>query len=196
MVTPTPGRIAAVAVPVVMHPRVGECLVVTRRTEVNGHTGARMTNAGDVALFGGFVEPGESAAEAAVRELCEESGTLALRAHPGLTVRGHLGTWTTEAGFHVDGYALDLPAEFVGLAAPEPREVAEIAYLPTALVRAAEVEDAFHEVDPRDHRLGTEVVEFQSPTLRLRNPDTGDTWVLWDLAGHMVTEWRLLAAER
>jgi 8-oxo-dGTP pyrophosphatase MutT (NUDIX family) len=189
LVRPVPGRRAAVAVPVVAHPRWGEALVVTRRTEINGHTGARMTNAGDIVLFGGSIEAGETAAQAARRELGEESGTSSLL--DDVRIGRHLGSWVTEAGFHVDGFAVALPDGFVDQARPEPREVAEVAYLPTAGVRAAAVRSTYHRVDPRDHRLGPEPVAFESPTIRVPHPVTGASWVLWGLAGFMVARWRV-----
>jgi 8-oxo-dGTP pyrophosphatase MutT (NUDIX family) len=189
LVRPIPGRRAAVAVPVVAHPRWGESLVVTRRAQINGHTGARMTNAGDIVLFGGSIGPGETAAQAALRELGEESGTSSLLGE--VRLGQHLGTWVTEAGFHVDGFAVALPDRFVALARPEPREVAEVAYLPTSEVRAAAVRSTYHRVDPRDHRIGPEAVAFESPTIRVRHPGTGASWVLWGLAGFMVDRWRV-----
>ena len=190
LVRPVPGRRAAVAVPVVSHPRWGESLVVTRRTEVNGHTGGRMTNAGDIVLFGGSIEAGETASEAALRELGEESGTISLLGD--LRIGEHLGTWVTEAGFLVDGFAVALPDRFVVLARPEPREVAEIAYLPVSQVRAAQVQPTYHRVDARDHYLGDEAaVEFESPTIRVRHPGSGECWMLWGLAGFMVARWRV-----
>lgn len=151
-----------------------------------------MTNAGDIVLFGGSIESGESPAQAALRELCEESGAMSLLDHPELAIRTTLGTWVTEAGFHVEGFTVGLPGDFVHLAVPDPREVAELAYLPTPLVRAADVELAYHAVDRRDHMLGETVAQFESPTLRLRQPDNGNSWVLWGLAGYMVYRWRLL----
>lgn len=196
VVRPVAGRVAAVAVPLVRHPRLGESLVVTRRAVINGHTGARMSNAGEIVLFGGSVEPGESPREAALRELCEESGTMSLLDHPDLAVHASLGTWVTESGFRVEGFCVDLPAEFVQLAQPEPREVAELAYLPTPLIRAANVAIRAHVVDPRDHRLDGGAAEFESPTIRVRHPDTGAPWVLWGLAGYMVEQWRKRESER
>lgn len=115
---------------------------------------------------------------------------MPLLRHEGLVVRDSLGAWVTEAGFHVDGFTVALPGEFVSLADPDPREVAELAYFPTAQVRAAPVRPAYHLVDPRDHRHGPEAVMFESPTIELRHPDTGDPWVLWGLAGYMVAEWQ------
>jgi len=162
--------------------------MVTRRTTINGHTGGRMSNAGDVVLFGGSVEPGETTADAALRELCEEAGTLHLLGDGELAVRERVGTWVTEAGHLVEGYLVDVPPSFIAAVAADVREVAEIAYLPLRDVRSATVSLEYHRVDPLDHALGDET-EFESPTLRVRHPESGEEWVLWGLAGHMVDEW-------
>lgn len=191
VVVAVPGRAAAVAVPVLRHPTFGECVAVTRRTTVNGHTGERMTNAGDVVLFGGSVEDGETGAEAALRELCEEAGTPQLLHDDQLRVVDHLGTWVTEAGFHVDGYEVHVPESFVDAVAGDEREVAEVAYLRVKDIRAAPMVLEYHPVDPLDHSLEERSeVAFQSPTLRVAHPGSGDEWVLWGLAGSMISRWR------
>lgn len=183
-------RVAAVAVPVVPHPVFGPCLAVTRRSMINGHTGGRMSHAGDVVLFGGAVEDDETPMRAALRELCEESGTLHLLDDPGLRVRAHLGTWMTESGLLAEGYSVVVPEAFVEAARAEPREVAEIAYLRVEDVRAAPSVLEYHSVDSRDHRLGADVAaEFESLTMRVPHPVTGESWVLWGLAGFMVSQW-------
>ncbi|WP_020580286.1 NUDIX domain-containing protein [Actinopolymorpha alba] len=69
IVRAVPGRVAAVALPVVTHPVHGPCIVVTERSLINGHTGEPMSHAGEVVLFGGAVDPGETTSEAALREL-------------------------------------------------------------------------------------------------------------------------------
>ncbi len=188
-VRPMDGRVAAVAVPVVDHPEWGRCLVVTLRSAINGHTGERMTNAGDVVLFGGSLESGETPADAALRELCEEAGVPQLL--DGLTAGDHLGSWVTEAGFLVDGYPVDLPPEFVSVARPDSREVADLGYLRVRDVLAAPVAHDYHPVHPHDHRLPErEPAEFESPTLRVVHPGSGAEWVLWGVAGFMVAGWR------
>lgn len=193
VVRAAPGLVASVAVPVVRHPQFGECVVVSRRAAVNGHTGERMTNAGEIVLFGGSVEAGETPAEAALRELCEEAGTMQLLRDGSCSIRAHLGTWTTEAGFHVEGYAVGLPSTFVDSVLADDREVAEVAYLPVADVMSASVDLEFHVVQPPDRILEDPgSVAFESPTLRLRHPVTGDEWVLWGLAGFMIDRWRRL----
>ena len=190
VVRTVPGRTAAVAVPTVVHPELGECLVVTRRAVINGHTGERMSHAGDVVLFGGSVEPDEEPSDAALRELCEEAGTLDLLGNPDLVVRQYLGSWTTESGFFVEGYLVVVPEQFVDLARPDTREVNEIAYLPLDDVRTSPRTLEYHGVDALDHALDEHPqVEFQSPTIRVTHPTTGDTWTLWGLAGFMVSQW-------
>lgn len=201
-ITPIAGRRAAVAVPVVPHPAFGPCLVVTRRSRLNGHTGRRISYAGNVVLFGGSVQQGETPEQAALRELCEESGTLHLLEHGHLAVRDHLGTWMTESGLLVEGYTVDLPSTFVDTATPDTREVAEIAYLRVDDLRSATATLEYHPVDARDHGLGPEHgvgsdhrVEFESPTIQVLHPVTGRPWELWGLAGFMVDRW-LQAGQR
>lgn len=189
-IRPIAGRLAAVAVPIVVHPAYGPCLVVTRRSTLNGHTGRRISYAGNVVLFGGSVHEGETPERAVLRELCEESGTLHLLEDGHLTLRGHLGTWMTESGLLVEGYAVDLPSTFVAAATPDVREVAEIAYLRVDDLRAAVTTLEYHPVDDRDHGLGPDHrVEFESPTIRALHPATGRPWELWGLAGFMVDRW-------
>lgn len=76
VLTPRPAARASVAFPVFESPRWGVCTAATVRSSVNGHSGGRMSHAGDVVLFGGSDEAGESPGQAALRELGEESGTL------------------------------------------------------------------------------------------------------------------------
>lgn len=189
VVRPLAGRVAAVAVPLVRHPAFGKCMVVTRRSTINGHTGGRMSHAGDVVLFGGSVEADETPKQAALRELCEESGTLDLLG--ALAPGAHLGTWITESRILAEGYAVDLPSTFVEMATADAREVAEIAYLRVADVRAAPITLAYHRIHALDHHLGeAQDVEFESPTIRVPHPVTGEPWLLWGLAGFMVSQWR------
>lgn len=161
---------------------------------VNGHTGGRISHAGNVVLFGGSIEPGETAAGAAVRELCEEAGTPHLLARGGLAAGPRLGTWVTERGIHVEGFMVDLPASFAAEAAADEREVAEVAYLRVADVLAAPVQPEFHRVHRSDHRLDADEAWFESPTIRVAHPVSGEIWTLWGLAGHMVGLWREIQA--
>jgi 8-oxo-dGTP pyrophosphatase MutT (NUDIX family) len=111
---------AAVAVALVADASDRPCFVLTRRSpELRRH-------AGQWALPGGRIDPGESAEEAALRELDEEVG-LAL---PSSSVLGCLDDYPTRSGFVITpvviwggpGAELD----------PNPEEVAEAYRVPIA----------------------------------------------------------------
>ncbi|WP_072802762.1 NUDIX domain-containing protein [Rhodococcoides yunnanense] len=190
-VTAVPGRRASVAFPVIDFPTWGLCTAVTRRAGINGHNGDRMSHAGDVVLFGGSVEPGESGPDAALRELCEESNTLGHLFDPEYRVGDHLGSWVTESGFIVDGFLVHLPPTFYDVSRPEPREVERIGYLRLDHLFATEPALAYHRVDRRDTRLGTEAeCYFESPTIDLVEASTGQPWTLWGAAGYMASRAR------
>jgi 8-oxo-dGTP pyrophosphatase MutT (NUDIX family) len=113
-------RHAAVAVTLVADDRDRPCFVLTRRAR-----GLRR-HAGQWALPGGGVDPGESAEGAALRELDEEVG-LALS---GSSVLGCLDDYPTRSGFVITpvviwaGPGADLE--------PNPEEVAEAHRVPIA----------------------------------------------------------------
>ncbi|OZC51171.1 NUDIX domain-containing protein [Rhodococcoides fascians A21d2] len=182
------GRRAAVAFPVIDHPTWGLCTAATVRASVNGHNGQRMTHAGDVVLFGGAIEAGETGAMAALRELCEESETLDHLDDPSYAVRERLGAWTTESGIEVEGFLVELPPEFVDVARPDPREVARIGFLRLAELLDESPSLVYHRVDARDTQTDLDVTDlhFESPTIDLVEVTSGDTWTLWGVAGQMT----------
>ncbi len=107
-------RAAAVAVTLIADEEGEACFVLTLRA-------AKMKNhAGQYALPGGRLDPGETAEQAALRELSEEVG-LDL---PPLAVLGTLDDYPTRSGFVITPVVvwagLDIRLE------PNPREVAEI----------------------------------------------------------------------
>lgn len=83
-------RAAAVLVPVIEHAH-GPHVLLTRRAD---HLG---THSGQVAFPGGKIDPGETAAEAALREAEEEVGLA--RAH--VSVAGYLDAYETGTGFRI-----------------------------------------------------------------------------------------------
>ncbi|MBX3496315.1 MAG: CoA pyrophosphatase [Parvibaculum sp.] len=83
-------RAAAVLVPVIEHAH-GPHVLLTRRAE---HLG---THSGQVAFPGGKIDPGETPAEAALREAEEEVGLA--RSH--VTVAGYLDAYETGTGFRI-----------------------------------------------------------------------------------------------
>jgi 8-oxo-dGTP pyrophosphatase MutT (NUDIX family) len=118
---------AAVAVTLVADDRERPCFVLTRRNrELRRH-------AGQWALPGGRVDPGESAEEAALRELAEEVG-LSLSES---AVLGCLDDYPTRSGFVITPVVL-----WGGPGAeldPNPEEVAEAHRVPIAELDRPEV---------------------------------------------------------
>lgn len=88
--TRQPLRAAAVLVGIIEH-RHGPHILLTRRAD---HLG---THSGQVAFPGGKIEPGESAAQAAIREAEEEVGLAP--AH--VDVAGYLDVYETGTGFRI-----------------------------------------------------------------------------------------------
>lgn len=120
-------RAAAVAVTLVADARGRPCFVLTRRAErMNRH-------AGQWALPGGRLDPGESAVDAALRELSEEVGLVAEAG----SVLGLLDDYPTRSGYVIT------PVVVWGGADPrfalDPREVAELHRIPLAALLRPEV---------------------------------------------------------
>ena len=112
---PQPARRAAVLVPVVLHaaPRAPSLLLTLRAADLSSH-------AGQVALPGGRIEPGETPEAAAVREAAEEVGL-----DPRLPqIIGRLPEHHTGTGFHIVPVVALLSSPLN--VTPDPAEVAEI----------------------------------------------------------------------
>jgi 8-oxo-dGTP pyrophosphatase MutT (NUDIX family) len=124
---------------------VGGCLIITRRA-----AGLR-AHAGQYALPGGRIDPGETAVEAALREMEEEIGLRCTNSD----VMGVLDDYVTRSGFVIT------PVVVAGPDAPElspnPDEVAEIYLVP--------VEDLDH-----DPRLLT-IEESDQPVIQVQMRD-------------------------
>jgi 8-oxo-dGTP pyrophosphatase MutT (NUDIX family) len=111
-------RAAAVAVALVPDAEGRPCFVLTRRAAKLRH------HAGQWALPGGRVDEGESAEQAALRELAEE---VSLSLGPG-SVLGLLDDYPTRSGYVITPVVVwggDEPA-----LAPNPREVASVHRVP------------------------------------------------------------------
>ena len=121
MAHPDAMRDAAVLVPIIWHDAGPSILLTLRASGLSSH-------AGQVAFPGGRLEPGESAAAAALREAAEEVGL-----DPALAqIAGHLPLHFTGTGYRVTPVVafLDPPLTLT----PEPSEVAAIFELPLATV--------------------------------------------------------------
>jgi 8-oxo-dGTP pyrophosphatase MutT (NUDIX family) len=115
-------RRAAVAVTVLDGPSV----LIAKRV-------ARGLNAGQWALPGGKVDPGEDAVAAALRELHEEAGL----AVPGAAVAGLLDDLVTDSGFCITPVVVLAPAG--ARPARNPGELASLHPIPLANLEAAHV---------------------------------------------------------
>ncbi|HSJ98622.1 MAG TPA: CoA pyrophosphatase [Myxococcota bacterium] len=120
-------RAAAVAVTLVPDAEGRPCWVLTRRaTRLNRH-------AGQWALPGGSVDPGESAETAALRELAEEVGVSL----PDSAVLGLLDDYPTRSGYVITPVVVW--GGDAGELLPDPREVAEVHRIPLAALLRPEV---------------------------------------------------------
>jgi len=177
-----------VAVAITAHPAHGPSLVLSERPAINGHDGGRMSNPGQVVLFGGGAEPSETPEQTATRELVEEAG---LADASSIRAVETVGTWTTELGIVVTGVLLVLPDDFARTVAPDPREVARIDYLPLSCVYDGPWQVAAHLVAAADRWPPVDQdVLIESPTLVGRVSDNDEDWTLWGVAGHMVSQLR------
>ena len=113
-------RPAAVAVVLLPDAAAQPCFVLTRRA------GGLRRHAGQWALPGGRLDPGETPEEAALRECREEIG-LALPEH---AILGRLDDYPTRSGFVITPVVVW--NETPGALRPDPTEVAEIHLVPLA----------------------------------------------------------------
>lgn len=120
-------RAAAVALALLADERGEPCFVLTRRAD-----GLR-AHGGQWALPGGRLDSGESAAEAALRELEEEVG---LRVLPG-SVLGALDDYTTRSGYVIT--PIVVWAEMASPLKPNPHEVAAVFRVPLAELERPDV---------------------------------------------------------
>ncbi|MDA0664377.1 MAG: CoA pyrophosphatase [Proteobacteria bacterium] len=108
---------AAVAITVVDSPAGAAFLLTRRANKLNAH-------AGQFALPGGRVEPGETAIEAALRELEEEVG-VDIGAE---TVLGLLDDYPSRSGYRITPVVMWAGGNVT--VKPDPREVAKVHFVP------------------------------------------------------------------
>ncbi len=120
-------RHAAVAVTLVADDEQAACFLLTRRApRLSSH-------AGQWALPGGRVEPGETAIEGALRELHEEVGLLAAPA----AVLGLLDDYPTRSGYVITPVVVWAGEN--AILAPDPSEVASVHRVPLSVLEHPDV---------------------------------------------------------
>lgn len=110
---------AAVAITVVDSPAGAAFLLTRRANKLNAHSG-------QFALPGGRVEPGETAVQAALRELHEEVG-VDIGAE---TVLGLLDDYPSRSGYRITPVVMWAGNNIT--VKPDPREVAKVHFVPLA----------------------------------------------------------------
>ncbi|MEM9257968.1 MAG: CoA pyrophosphatase [Pseudomonadota bacterium] len=111
-------RAASVCVVVTSHPDGGAAILLTLRPSKMGR------HAGQYALPGGKVDPGETDEQAARRELFEELG---LKLGPGAII-GCLDDYATRSGFRIRPFVLWAGSNVTLI--PNPDEVERVLYIP------------------------------------------------------------------
>ena len=160
-------RSAAVAIAVTTDPDGAPSILLTRRPVRMGR------HAGQYALPGGKVDPGETVEQAAFRELAEELG-LSL---PPEALLGRLDDYATRSGFRISPFVL-----WAGAApeiTPQPDEVAAVHHIPFDEL----ISDAIPLFDPGETP--------DRPVLFSRFPSLGTT--LYSPTGSLVYQFREVA---
>ncbi|MGH9299645.1 MAG: NUDIX hydrolase, partial [Acidimicrobiales bacterium] len=145
-------RPAAVAITVVTG-RTGPAVLITRRAD------ALRTHPGQYALPGGRIDPGESAADAALRELAEELGMRL----PSESVVGLLDDYVTRSGFVITPVVVWAGEHHEPLR-PHEAEVAEVFAVPFADLDVEPVFVAIPESDRPVIRLPLRGSWLHAPT--------------------------------
>ena len=160
-------RSAAVVIAVTTDPDGTPAIILTRRPARMGR------HAGQYALPGGKVDPGETAAQAAFRELSEELG-LDL---PQEALLGRLDDYATRSGFRISPFVVWAGAS--PEITPQPDEVAAVHFIPFDDL----VSDAIPLFDPGETP--------ERPVLFSRFPSLGTT--LYSPTGSLVYQFREVA---
>ncbi len=160
-------RSAAVVIAVTTDPGGTPAIILTRRPARMGR------HAGQYALPGGKVDPGETAAQAAFRELSEELG-LDL---PQEALLGRLDDYATRSGFRISPFVVWAGAS--PEITPQPDEVAAVHFIPFDDL----VSDAIPLFDPGETP--------ERPVLFSRFPSLGTT--LYSPTGSLVYQFREVA---